>query len=130
LRLKGQVVIVHRQAPSAALQRGERVAYSFEGFAEHELVVRSGFGLGPVLALPGDRVLFTKSTIEINGIAQPRFALMPESGERIIPEKHWFVWPEFAIDAQGHLAGGAISDRIVGSGVIAEHQFLGKPCHR
>jgi hypothetical protein len=129
LRQNGRVIVIRRERPTAHLNRGDRIGYSFDGFQVHELVVHSGFGLGPVLALPGDRILFTKSTFEVNGNAQPRFALMPESGEIILDERHWFVWPEFDIRGHGNVMG-QVPQTLTSLGIISERQFLGRPCRR
>jgi hypothetical protein len=127
VRVNDQVLVV-RRGTSAGLQRGERIAYQFEGVGDHGLVVRGGFGVGPVLASPGDQLRFTPSTFEVNGNPQPRLSLMPESGELVIPQKRWFVWPEFAISGHGHTAESVLSASILSLGVISEQQVLGKPC--
>jgi hypothetical protein len=128
LRVNGRVVIVRREAPSIRLNRGDVIAYSFEGFQESELIVRAGFGLGPVLALPGDRVRFTKMTFEVNGKPQARLDPMPESGEFIVSERHWFVWPEFGIHGHGNVIG-RVPETLLRLSNISEQQFLGQPCH-
>jgi len=130
LRINERVIIVRREAPSIALHRGDMVAYSLEGFSEHALVVRAGFGLGPLLAMPGDQIRFTKTTFEVNGIAQPRLALMPEAGEWIVPQKHWFVWPTFGMFGHGHPADATLSETMLSLGTISERQFLGRPLRR
>src|SRR5579859_3628218 len=50
LRFKDRVIVIHRGKIPGDLQRGEVMAYSFESITEHQLIVRGGFGLGPVLA--------------------------------------------------------------------------------
>lgn len=128
LRLNGRVLVIHRGTVPAVLHRGDVVAYSFEGFSEHELFIRAGLGLGPILALPGDEVRFTPSTFEVNGVAQPRLALMPDSGQWTVPEKRWFVWPQFAMSGHGYAAISGISESIISLGTISENQVLGRPC--
>jgi hypothetical protein len=128
LRLNERVIIIHRGTLPATLHHGDTVAYSFEGFSQGELFVRAGYGLGPILALPGDELRFTKSSFEVNGVVQPRLALMPDSGEWKVPEKHWFVWPQFGITTHGYVAGSGFAEGMVSLGTISENQFLGRPC--
>jgi hypothetical protein len=64
LRLNGQVIVVQRQFPVAAIQRGDWVAYKLgngssrwvAGGGHGSVHLQSGMGLGPVLAQAGDRV--------------------------------------------------------------------------
>jgi hypothetical protein len=130
LRVKGRVVVVHRVAPPRALPRGTWIAYAVEGLAEHGLKVQSGFGLGPVLALPGDRVRFTKSAVEVNGVPQPLLTNMPQAGEWVVPQKHWFVWPEVAISGHVNAPADVISAALLQLGTITEEQFVGRPFKR
>lgn len=128
IRLNGQVIVIHRGTAPNSLRRGDVVAYSFEGFWQGELHVGSGYGLGPILALPGDEVRFSPSNLEVNGQAQPRLAWMPESGVWQVPEKRWFVWPQFAKSGHGYVAAAGIADSIVSLGTISRGQVLGRPC--
>jgi hypothetical protein len=130
LRVKGRVVIVHRLAHPRALARGAWIAYTIDGSGQNALYLLSGFGLGPVLALPGDQVCFTKSGFEVNGVPQPRLANMPQTGGWVVPEKHWFVWPEFAMSGHGDVPIDGIAATLVRVGTITEEQFVGKPFER
>jgi hypothetical protein len=130
LRVKGRVVIVHRLAHPPALPRGAWIAYAIDGSRGHGLYVQDGFGLGPALALPGDRVRFTKSALEVNGVPQPRLDYMPQVGEWVVPEKHWFVWPEVAISGHGNTPADAISASLLQMGTITEERFVGRPFKR
>jgi len=129
LRLNGRLIIVQRKSPPITLRRGDVIAYSFEGANGPGIIVHGGFGLGPVLALPGDRVRFTQTTFEINGQAQPRLALMPQSGEIVMSERHWFVWPNFDMYGHGNVVD-QLPERFLDLGMISERQFLGRPCRR
>lgn len=130
LRVKDRVVIVHRQANPPALPRGAWIAYAIGGARGQGVYAQEGFGLGPVLALPGDRVRFTKSALEVNGVPQPLLAYMPQVGEWVVPQKYWFVWPEVAITGHGNTPADAISATLLGMGKITEDRFVGRPFTR
>ena len=55
---------------------------------------------------------------------------MPETGELIVPEKHWFVWPDFAISGHGNVAEAALSAALLPMATVSEDQFAGKPFKR
>jgi hypothetical protein len=130
LQVRGRVVVVHRLAHPGTLARGAWIAYTIDGSGENAVYLLSGFGLGPVLALPGDRVRFTKSAFDVNGVPQPRVAGMPEVGEWVVPEKHWFVWPEVAMSGHGNVPAEGIAATLQRVGTITEAQFVGKPFKR
>ena len=130
LRVNGRVVIVHRLANPSALPRGAWIAYAIDGSGGHGIYVRDGFGLGPVLALPGDRVRFTKSALEVNGVPQALLPYMPQDGEWVVPQEHWFVWPEVAISGHGNAPADAISATLMQMSTITEERFVGRPFKR
>jgi hypothetical protein len=127
LRIGGRVVVVHRLNSPASVHRGDWVAYSFEGGRGEGVYVQEGVGLGPMLALPGDHVRFTETSFEVNGRARPLLPYMPTSGEIIVPQKRWFVWPNFAISGgHGPTPAQAVSQAILIRSQISEPQFIGK----
>jgi len=130
LRVNGRVVIVHRLASPSSLRRGAWIAYAIYDSGGRGLYVQDGFGLGPVLALPGDRVRITKSALEVNGVPQPLLPYMPQVGEWVMPPKHWFVWPEVAITGHGNTTTNAISATLLQMGTITEDRFVGRPFKR
>jgi hypothetical protein len=130
LQVKGRVVIVRRLANPSALPRGAWIAYAINDVSGQGFYVREGFGLGPVLALPGDRVRFTKSALEVTGVPQPLLDYMPQAGEWVVPQKHWFVWPEVAITRHGNTPPGVIPASLLKMGTITEDQFVGRPFKR
>ena len=77
-----------------------------------------------------DRVRFSKAAFEVNGAGQPRLAHMPETGELIMAEKHWFAWPDFAITGHGNVAEAGVSAALLRMATISEQQFAGKPFKR
>ena len=130
LRVKDRVVVVKKSGPTPIVKRNDWIAYSLPGNTDHTVYVEAGFGLGPVLAVAGDRVRFTKAAFEVNGAPRPRLAHMPETGELTVPEKHWFVWPDFAISGHGNVAEAALSAALLQMATISDQQFAGKPFKR
>jgi len=130
LRINEKVVIVQTFSSPATVRRGDWVAYSLEDDRGTGLNVRAGLGLRPVLARAGDWVRFTPETFEVNGVAAPRLRHMPTTGEVIVPEKNWFIWPEFAISNRGNTGEAAISATLLRLATVSQDQFVGKPFKR
>jgi hypothetical protein len=130
LQVNGRVVMIHRSIAFGSLQRGDWVAYSLPGSRGEGLYVHDGTGFGRILALPGDRVRFSSSVFDVAGLSRPRLPHMPASGEWLVPEKHWLVWPDFAISGHGNVAEGVISKTMLELGNISEDRLLGQPFHR
>lgn len=130
LRINEQVVIVQTFSSPATVKRGDWVAYSLAGERGAGFYSRAGRGLRPVLALAGDHIRFKPETFEVNGVAAPRLPLMPTTGELVVPEKNWFIWPEFAISNRGNIAAAAIATTLLRLATVNEDQFVGKPFKR
>lgn len=130
LRIEEQVVIVQTFSSPTTVKRGDWVAYSLEGERATGLHARAGLGLRPILAKAGDLVRFKAETFEVNGVSSPRLRHMPTSGEVTVPEKNWFIWPEFAISNRGNTAEAAISTALLRLATVSEKQFVGKPFQR
>jgi hypothetical protein len=133
LTVNDQVVIVHKLASVQSVAHGEWIAYRITGRNEFGFEagvwVHSGYGLRPVLAMPGDRVRFLPGRFEINGRSYAALPHMPAAGELVVPEKHWFVWPEF--DIRGHGVGAeTLSNAMLTIAVVSENEFVGKPFKR
>ena len=133
LRVRDQVVIVQRMASPAGIQRGDSIAYTLP---EHSvgnahggggaLLVRAGLGCGPILAMAGDLVKFSPEGFEVNGRKQPLQPNMPSSGELVVPENNWFIWPQFAMYNQGNARPSVITDAMLQMAKVREDQFMGK----
>jgi hypothetical protein len=130
LRLQDRVVIVRKFARTPVVKRNEVIAYSLPGNMDHTVYVAAGFGLGPVLAVGGDHVRFTRTAFAVNGVPYPRLDHMPETGELTVPEKHWFLWPDLAITGHGNAPAGALTAALLQMATISEEQFAGKPFKR
>ena len=137
LRIKDHVVIVQTFSSPRSIRRGDSIAYSLEshnvGDAHREggaVRAEAGFGLGPVLAVAGDCIRFTPQTFEINGVAQKSLPHMPVAGQFVVPEKHWFLWPEIVISGHDNTTEATITSALLQMATVAETQFTGKPLKR
>jgi hypothetical protein len=130
LRVDGRVIIVQAFSPALTVKRGDWVAYRIDRDGAQGLQVRAGFGLRPVLAMPGDRVRFTPTTYEINGATRPRLEHMPVRGEYVVPENCWFIWPDLAIKLQGNASITTAEAALLELAWVEQSQFVGKPFQR
>jgi hypothetical protein len=135
LSVRNHIVIVHHTAKPQGIARGDYLMYSLNSthnaLVHNEAVfVREGYGWGRVLAIAGDRVVFSTNSFFVNGAAQKLLPHMPRSGEVLVPEKHWFIWPEFDMFGRGNVGEANISGMMMELSVVSEDQFVGKPFKR
>ncbi len=134
LLVRGQVVVMYPRLVPTAVKRGDRIMFELDekqiGQAHGgggAVWVRAGVGWGPVLALPGDRVLFSTNSFSVNDVVQPMLEHMPADGELLVPTNRWFVWPEFAINSHGNVSEANISSLIMQLATVSATQMTGRP---
>jgi hypothetical protein len=130
LSVGGHVVVVQSFSPPRSVRRGDWIAYRVEGDGGEGWWLEAGMVLRPVLAVAGDRVRFTPTACLVNGVPQPRQAHMPTSGELVVPENSWFLWPDLDMRLYGNAApttADAVFLRMAG---VSQSQYVGKPFHR
>ncbi len=136
LRMGAQVIVVRRTPPTHVIRRGEVVAYSLTETSAGEahnggaIWAQGGAGLGPVLAVAGDRVTFSTNGYSVNGLRHRSLANMPATGEWVVPEKHWFIWPNLAISGHGNVNQEALQSTLLRLADVAPEQYLGRPFDR
>jgi hypothetical protein len=136
LRLRGQVMVVQRIFSIANIHRGDWVAYELnenqagEAHNGGAVWVHAGMGLGPVLAVAGDRIIFSANTFKVNGIVRTNLPHMAGTREFIVPENHWFIWPDLDISGHGNVSEANISATMLNMADVDQAQFFGKPFHR
>lgn len=136
LRMNGTVIVVQRFLPAPVVRRGDWIAYTLasiaQGEAENGGAIRfhGGTGLGPVLAVAGDRLSFSNHQFAVNGVWQTDLPHMPPSGELVVPEKHWFIWPNLAISGHGNVREESISATLLRLADVSPEQYLGRPLRR
>jgi hypothetical protein len=128
---------VQKLTSPGVIKRGDWVMYSLQNLNSGDPhreggAVRSqaGYGLEPVLAVAGDSVTFSTNSFAVNGVEHPLLPHMPNSGEVIVPEKNWFIWPELGISGHGNTSEASISDAMLRLATVPENQFVGKPFKR
>ena len=127
MRIRDRVIVVRGLGAAGSIRRGDLVAYTISANGDHNGMVYAGYGLGPVLGLGGDHVRFTPTAIEINGRPQARVSTMPASGDLVVPEKCWFVWPELDITGHGNVPAATLTQLLLSMSTISESQLVGKP---
>ena len=131
--VQNRVMVVQRVHSGANLHRGDVLFYrmtSEQNGDAHRggaVVVREGFGLGQVLAMEGDRVGFSTNSFTVNDVSRPLLSHMPITGEMVLAEKQWFIWPTLDINTRGNVGEAAISSTMLQLAVVSEDQFIGKP---
>jgi hypothetical protein len=130
LRINGRVVVVQTFSASKAVRRGDWITYSLPGGAGTGVLVQEGLSLGPVLAAGGDHLRFSPKAFEVNGVQRPLLPHMPTSGDLLVPENHWFIWPELGISGHGNVAEANISATMLQLANVSKARFIGKPFKR
>lgn len=121
------MVVLNALTRTGSLERGDVVGYAIRRQGYGNIRLRSGYGFDPVLALPGDRIAFFEDFIEVNGQRLPRHGTMPRSGEVVVPEKHWYIWPS-------SIRGGGpeefTTQLMTRAAVVPRSRIIGKPYTR
>ncbi len=123
--IRGQVVVINPRADATTVHRGDVVAYRFDSWARQNIRVREGLGLEPVLAMPGDRLVFGDGIMYVNGSLQ-RLPLSARAwGSLVVPEHCWFIWPQLDSFNRGTVRG--VEDTLRGLALVDQGQLAGRP---
>jgi hypothetical protein len=131
LESQGHVIIVAKVSASS-VHRGEWVAYRTSGYyfsnhGGHGFLDINQIGLGPVLAVAGDRVEFSTNCFFVNGLSQPLLAHMTHSGMVVVPQGDWFIWPNLTAQRDWGVGEDNISSAMLELANVSESQYVGKP---
>jgi hypothetical protein len=134
LLVRGQVVVMQPHLEPSKIERGDRIMFNLTEMqigrahgGDGAVWLRAGAGWGPVLALPGDQIMFSTNSFSVNGVVQPLLEHMPAGGEIMVPTNRWFVWPEFAISSHGNVSEANISAMIMQLATVSATQMAGRP---
>jgi hypothetical protein len=135
LRIGERVVIIRNGIHPSSIKRGDWVAYEISeerAAAAHvgAVYLQSGVGLDPVLALPGDRVRFTREGLFVNDHREMASSRVPRQGELVVPEKVWFIWPRLVANMHGGVSESDMSAAMQQIALVPESQIVGKAFKR
>jgi hypothetical protein len=136
LRMNGRVVVVQQNIQTRKIRRGDWLAYELGTATRGDphnggaVLVQSGTGLGPVLALPGDRVAFSATSYSVNGVSYVKLPHMPDSGEVTVAENQWFIWPNLGISGHGNVGEASIATTMLYMASVNNDQLIGKAFHQ
>lgn len=131
----GHIIVVAKTASADKVRRGDDIAYMLSGYylSNHMGSGRTGesrLGLGPVLAVAGDTVIFSNDSFSVNGVSQLRLSHMPQSGAFLVQPNHWFIWPIMnLVSTQDRWAPGEdeVSSAMLQLSDVSKSQYIGKP---
>ena len=145
IRLHDRIYVVKTFTKPDTIRRGSQVVYKLDPSHHYRIMpgthyniydrfltwgggtyIRGGFSAGKVLAEGGDNVKFTSEGMYVNGAMLPRNALMPTQKALIMPERHWFIWPEFDM----YMRGTVLSDLYFRLAMVSQDRFVGTLCKR
>jgi hypothetical protein len=131
LKVGNKVVLVSTRQAAAVVKRGDWVAYRINEAAGDHMYVAGGLGFGQVQAVAGDRLVFTPRSWQVNDKVFPRRTYMPVHETWVVPEKHWFIWPDSAISISGDQRQNEAVSRLMREvAMVSEPQYVGKPLRR
>ncbi len=128
----GHVIVIQKNATFHDVHRGDAVAfmttgYSFSNHGGQGVTEGSSLNLGAVLAVAGDHVEFSPKTFSVNGVSHVNLPHMPATGNVVIPENHWFIWPNLAISGNWNVGEENLSAAMLHLANVSEDQFIGRP---
>ena len=124
VRQGDRVYVVKPGLDLRTLKRGEWVLHEIQFVRGEGVYVNEGYGIDPVLALPGDMVRYTQNAVEVNGQPYSRQFTMPASGDFQLPQNVWFIWPNIGITTRGRVN---VSETIQEVALVPGQRIIGKP---
>lgn len=132
LQYSGRPVVIRPWSTPPRLRPGDWVAYRIDPHRSSapRVMVHEGYGLGPILAVAGDTVVFGPDAIRVNGVAFPRQASMPASGEvRLLPG-HRFIWPQLQEIVRRGVEQESVNATLISLAQVPDDALVGQPYGR
>src|SRR5262249_3714950 len=131
LRVGNRIVMVDPRPLAASVKRGDWIVYQINQATGDHVYVAGGLGFGRVQAVAGDRIVFGPQSWQINNEVYRRRRYMPVEKTWVVPEKHWFIWPDSAISISGDQQQNEAASRLIQQvAMVSEPQYAGKPLRR
>lgn len=130
LRIGERVVVVKTGVRPEQIRRGDEVAYRLLARNTTSVRMREGLTFGRVMAVGGDQVMFRPDSVLVGNERHPRRERMPSDGTVIVPENHWYIWPQVNIGNYGNISAETIARALSESAIVAQADLVGKPYRR
>ena len=102
LRIGNQDLLLVPDHRVSSIRPGVVCVFRFGGVAGVPgALLGQGYVVAEVRGGPGDRIQFESENYTVNGRSYPTRPLMPKTGEWLVPEYHWFIWPDSSIRVSG-----------------------------
>jgi hypothetical protein len=125
-----RTIVINPRPLKRPLERGELLAFRYDRITVGGFAVGPGFSVDPVLALPGESVVFLKDRFEINGQAYKSLAQMPQEGSVAVPKNHCFVWPTLVNLGAKQVRAEISAQFTVRASMVPEDRWVGRPFSR
>lgn len=129
LRIGERVLVVKTSTSPTLIKRGDQVAYQINTAQGYQTRVDEGYGIGEVLAVGGDKILFQTNSFSVNGLWQSRLTYMPASGNLVVVDGSWFIWPNVGISGHGNVGADATENAMVALAMVPKSNFIGVIFH-
>lgn len=130
LRIGERVLVVKTSVSSGLVKRGDRVVYQINAGRRYQTLIEEGYGVSEVLAVPGDKISFQAKDFSVNGVRQPRRAYMPATGNLVVPDGSWFIWPDVTISGHGEVGADMTENAMTALAMVPRSNFIGVVFHR
>jgi hypothetical protein len=131
VRTGDKVLVLHAGVNPATIKRGALVAFQTEDRLFFQgMLMHRGLFLGPVIALPGDKVDMLPDKLVINAVPRARLPRMPSNRSITLNQNCWLIWPEVTISRGNATSAEALTDFIWSVATVYPDQMRGTPFAR
>jgi hypothetical protein len=131
LRVGTQDLMLIPDDRTASLRPGVVRVFRFGGGIRVQgAYLGQGYVVAEIQGGPGDRIQFESGLYRINDRAHRARPLMPSTGEWVVPENHWFIWPDSSIRVQGALPAldpGQMDALLREMALVPSSRVVGRP---
>lgn len=130
LRIGERVLVIKTGTSPSLIKRADWVAYKINTGQSYRTRIDEGYGIGEVLAVPGDKISFQANSFSVNSTLRPRRAYMPAKGNLEVTDGSWFIWPDMAISGHGEVGADMMENAMIALAMVPRTNFIGVAFHR
>jgi hypothetical protein len=130
LRIGNQTLMVFPDDRVDSLRPGAVRVFRFGGTIGRGIVLGQGLVVAEIRGEPGNHIRFDRGYYLVNDRAFAARPLMPQSGEWMVPENHWFIWPDSSIKVHGALPAldaGQLDALLREMAFVPSSRLVGRP---